>query len=54
MAKAINYKPTEENRKFLEMIQKGFKDKKKFKGMSQILNKIVTDVRLANTQNPFR
>lgn len=54
MAKGINFKPTEENRKFLEMIQKGFKNKNKFKGMSQIINNIVTDVRLANTKNPFR
>jgi len=54
MSKGITYKPTEENRKYLEMIQKGFKDKNKFKGLSQILNKIVTDNRLANTKNPFR
>ena len=54
MAKGITYNPTEENRKFLEMIQKGFKDKGKFKGFSQIVNSIVTDVRLANTKQPFR
>ena len=50
----ITFNPTEENRKFIEMIQKGFKDKGKFKGYSQIVNAIVTDVRLANTKNPFR
>ena len=54
MAKGVNFKPTEENRKFIETIQKGFKDKGKFKGYSQIINAIVTDVRLANTKNPFR
>jgi hypothetical protein len=54
MAKGINYTPTEENRKFLELLQNSFKDKGKFKGLSQIINKIVTDVRLANTKNPFR
>jgi hypothetical protein len=54
MSKGINFKPTEENRKYLEALQKGFKSKNRFKGLSQIINAIVTDNRLANTKNPFR
>lgn len=53
MAKGINYKPTEENRKFLEMIQKGFKAKNKFKGYSQIINSIVTEFRIYNYKKNF-
>lgn len=50
MAKGINFKPTEDNRKFLEKLQK---DHKAFRGLSQIINKIVTDIRLRTVRNPF-
>lgn len=50
MAKGINFKPTEENRKFLEKLQK---EHKSFRGLSQIINKIVTDMRLKTVRNPF-
>tara|TARA_R110002126_G_scaffold28662_2_gene95464 strand:+ start:827 stop:982 length:156 start_codon:yes stop_codon:yes gene_type:complete len=50
MARGINYKPTEDNRKFLEKLQK---EHKAFRGLSQIINKIVTDMRLKTVKNPF-
>lgn len=50
MPKGINFKPTEDNRKFLEKLQK---DGKHFRGLSQIINKIVTDMRLKTVRNPF-
>jgi hypothetical protein len=51
MAKGITFNPTEENRKFLEKLQK---ESKSFRGFSQIVNKIVTDIRLKTVRNPFR
>ena len=36
MPKGINFKPTEDNRMFLEKLQK---DGKHFRGLSQIINK---------------
>ena len=50
MIKAVNFKPTKENRAFLEKLQKEHKD---FRGLSQIINKIVTDMRLKTVRNPF-
>ncbi len=54
MPKGINFKPTKENRKFLESIQNDYGKKGVFRGFSQILNKLITDVRLKGTRNPFR
>ena len=48
MPKGINFKPTD--RKILEKLQK---DGKHFRGLSQIINKIVTDMRLKTIRNPF-
>ena len=50
MPKAVNFKPTEENCKFLEKLQI---EHKSFRGLSQIINKIVTDMRLKTIRNPF-